>query len=238
MIKVIFLDLDNTLWNHDAAQDKTIESVYDYVKVIHPISEDKDAFAKVYDHCNDKVWDAYKKGKLDHEAVRINRFVDLLGHYHISDRDLAIKLNELYVSIYPTWTFLIEGARELLETLKGTYPLGIITNGFPETQAVKLEKSELKKYFTWIIYSGEVGKAKPHPEIFEYAMKEADIAPQEVVFIGDDFEGDIIGAKDVGMKTIWFNSKGKKEPRKDQYADYTISTLEPICDIVKSLESC
>lgn len=238
MIKAIFLDLDNTLWNHDAAQRKTIKKVYDYLRETHKIGDDKDKFAEVYDHCNDKVWYEYKQGKLNHEEVRINRFIDLLGRYNIFDRDLAVKLNELYISIYPTWPILVEGARELLEELKEKYPLGIITNGFPETQEVKLNKSDLKKYFKWIVYSGEVGKAKPHPEIFEYAIKKANILHEEALFIGDDFEGDIIGAKDVGIKTIWFNPKGKEEPRKDKYSDYIVSTLKQISDIVKSQESC
>ncbi|NLM13759.1 MAG: noncanonical pyrimidine nucleotidase, YjjG family [Epulopiscium sp.] len=238
MIKAIFFDLDNTLWDHDKAQEKSIESVYEYLKKLCFISDDKETFAKIYNYCNDKVWDAYKKGKLGHSEVRINRFIDLLEHYNIKNRDLAIELNKLYISIYPTWTFLVEGAKELLEELMERYPLGIITNGFPETQAIKLEGSDLKKYFKWIVYSGEVGKAKPHPEIFDYAMDQAHVLHEEILFIGDDFEGDIIGAKEVGIKTIWFNPEGKEEPRQKQYADYTVSSLKQISDIVKSQESC
>ena len=238
MIKAIFFDLDNTLWDHDKAQEKSIESVYEYLKKHHPIPDDKDTFAKIYTYCNDKVWDAYKKGLLKHEEVRINRFIDLLEHYDIRDRELAITLNELYISIYPTWTFLVEGAKELLEELIEKYTLGIITNGFPETQSIKLERSDLKKYFKWVIYSGEVGKAKPHPEIFDFSMKKAHILHEEALFIGDDFEADIVGAKIVGLETIWFNPKGKAEPRQDQYADYIVSSLKQISDIVKFQESC
>ncbi|HHW68524.1 MAG TPA: noncanonical pyrimidine nucleotidase, YjjG family [Epulopiscium sp.] len=238
MIKAIFFDLDNTLWDHDKAQRRTIERVYEYLIQLHPIPDDQDTFARIYDGCNAKVWDAYKKGELKHEEVRINRFIDLLGRYNIADRDLAITLNELYLSIYPTWTFLVEGAKELLDELTERYPLGIITNGFSETQVMKIDRSGLKQYFKWIAYSGEVGKAKPHPEIFAYAMNQAHILHEEALFIGDDFGADIIGAKDAGMKTIWFNPKGKEEPEKDQYADYTVSSLKEISDIVKSLESC
>lgn len=237
MLKAIFLDLDNTLWNHNAAQEKSIEKVYDDLIKLFPISDDKATFTKIYDHCNDKVWDEYKKGKLNHEEVRINRFIDLLSRYNISDKELAVKFNQLYLSLYPTWSYLIEGARELLDELNKKYPLGIITNGFPETQSIKLEKSNLIGYFKWIIYSGEVGKAKPHREIFEYALRKANLSNEEVIYIGDDFEGDIIGAKKAGIKTIWFNIENKEEQRK-KYADYIINNLKEISVIVKFLESC
>ncbi|WP_058487013.1 YjjG family noncanonical pyrimidine nucleotidase [Defluviitalea phaphyphila] len=238
MIKTIFFDLDNTLWDHNKAQKYSIEKIYFQLKEFYPSLNNKNDFIKIYDKCNNEVWDEYKKGKLSHHEVRVNRFINLLCHYNIKDKDLAIKLNNLYISIYPTWSFLIDGAKELLEKLYPTYSLGIITNGFSETQNIKLKNSNLKPYFKWIVYSGEIGKPKPHPEIFEYAIKKANIFPKEALFIGDDFTADIIGAKSIGMHTIWFNPKKIKETEKNKYADYEIYSLEEVWNIVKSLETC
>ena len=93
---------------------------------------------------------------------------------------------------------LIDGAKELLEGFKNKYPLGIISNGFPLTQD-KSRKSNVKHYFNWFIYSEAVGKSKPHRKIFEYALGQAKVSKEETIFIGDDFEADIIGAK-AGIK--------------------------------------
>ncbi|NLK20857.1 MAG: noncanonical pyrimidine nucleotidase, YjjG family [Epulopiscium sp.] len=238
MIKAIFFDLDNTLWDHDAAQERTIEKVYDYLNELHPITDTLYTFAKVYNVYNEKAWNEYKKGTVTQERLRVHRFIELLNHYNIYNNDLAIKLNDIYISIYPTWTYLIRGAKELLEELKTKYPLGIITNGVANTQVIKMEKSGLTGYFKWFIYSGEVGKAKPQPEIFKFATKKAHIKEEETLFIGDDFMGDIMGAKALGMKTIWYNPKGERDEEENKYADYIVLNLKEISNIVKSLETC
>ncbi|HOA80173.1 MAG TPA: YjjG family noncanonical pyrimidine nucleotidase [Defluviitaleaceae bacterium] len=238
MLKAIFFDWDNTLWNHDLAQEKTIEKVYDNLIKEYSIPDDKKAFAKIFDECNQKVWDGYKKGELSHAQVRINRFIDLIDRYNIKDKELAMELNEIYLSIYPTWPFLIDGAKELLEGLKNKYPLGIISNGFPLTQDKKVEKSNVKHYFNWFIYSEAVGKSKPHRKIFEYALGQAKVSKEETIFIGDDFEADIIGAKKAGIKTIWFKKQASASNNALEFADYIVTDLNEIADIVKSIETC
>ena len=52
MLKAIFFDWDNTLWNHDLAQEKTIEKVYDNLIKEYSIPDDKKAFAKIFDECS------------------------------------------------------------------------------------------------------------------------------------------------------------------------------------------
>jgi len=245
MIKVIFFDLDNTLWNHNLALKKTIESVYDYLLENYSIPKDKAKFIDMFNECNVKVWTEYKEGKISQKEVRINRFIDLLAFYGISDKDLVIKLDEFYISLYPTWPVLFEGATELLEQLKGKYALGLITNGFPITQEVKLKNANIKHYFNWIVYSEAVGKTKPNKEIFDYALKEAGISGKEAVYIGDEFDVDIIGAKNAGMKTIWVRKQDNRSGKLPEipataslYADYMVTDLKEIVDIVKSIESC
>ena len=72
---------------------------------------------------------------------------------------------------------------------------------------------------------------KPDPEIFRRALGALKIRPEEAVFVGDNPESDIAGAKAVGMKTIWMRDSFWPEPRN---ADAMIGQL---CDLPEVLNS-
>ncbi|MCB0468526.1 MAG: HAD-IA family hydrolase, partial [Aequorivita sp.] len=84
-----------------------------------------------------------------------------------------------------------------------------ITNGFEEVQHLKLHNSGIKKYFSTVTTSEEVGLKKPHPVIFETALMKASVASTQSVMIGDSLEADIIGAQKAGMHTLFFNYRNE-----------------------------
>ena len=103
---------------------------------------------------------------------------------------------------------LIEGAKETIESLKTNCLIGLISNtGRTPGKILRkiLEKYGLAKHFDVLTFSGEVGIRKPHRKIFEDTLANIGIKPQESVHIGDDFNADIIGAKNAGMKAILYN---------------------------------
>mgnify|MGYP001030615699 CR=1 FL=1 len=68
-----------------------------------------------------------------------------------------------------------------------------------------MEKSDLTKYFKTIITSEDAGVKKPNPIIFEYALKKTKALANESIMIGDNWEADIMGAKDAGLDVIFCN---------------------------------
>ena len=98
----------------------------------------------------------------------------------------------------------------MLEYLLPKYKLHIITNGFEEIQTKKLEKSNIAHYFHNIVTSESVGVKKPNPIIFNHALKLANTTPENSMMIGDNYEADILGAHQIGMKTIFFNYHQEK----------------------------
>src|SRR5690606_16096751 len=92
--------------------------------------------------------------------------------------------------------------------------LHIITNGFAEVQEGKLKNSGIAHYFDVIMDSEKAGFKKPNPVIFEKAMSLANVQPEKALMVGDNYEVDILGAKNVGMHTLYFNPlipKNKKD---------------------------
>jgi len=91
------------------------------------------------------------------------------------------------------------------------YKLGIISNMIlPGVLLERLLRSEgLREFFGPVITSSETGYIKPHPRIFERALDAGNWRPEEALMVGDTYHQDIIGARSVGMRAIWLNSRGE-----------------------------
>jgi len=138
--------------------------------------------------------------------------------------------------------------RDTLSTLKDDFglKLGMISN-FTDLKAIYdfLTHLGIKYFFDVIVVSCDVGMRKPHHHIFETALKQAGVRSAESVFVGDDIECDIAGAKNMGMVTIQVESSAP--PPIDQRAkvrqrdvppcrpDYKISSIFEVVEIVQSL---
>ena len=128
---------------------------------------------------------------------------------------LISKLTVDYINHLSDFNYLIPNALTILEKFHLNYNMHIITNGFKEVQKKKLEKSGLLKYFKTITISENIGFKKPSKEIFLHAITKANTVIENSVMIGDNFNADIIGAKSIGMKAIYYNFHKIKEQQLD-----------------------
>jgi HAD superfamily hydrolase (TIGR01509 family) len=71
-----------------------------------------------------------------------------------------------------------------------------------------VEALGLGKYIKHVVISGVVGHSKPHPEIFNIALRRAAVEPQETLHIGDLFEADVVGARSAGIEGILIDREG------------------------------
>lgn len=98
-------------------------------------------------------------------------------------------------------------AKNVLGALRDAgYLLAIVSNtGMTSgiTFREYLKKLGINEYFHTMIFSDEVGVAKPSTSIFELALKDMKVEASNVVHIGDDQKNDVAGAKLAGMQTIW-----------------------------------
>jgi putative hydrolase of the HAD superfamily len=116
--------------------------------------------------------------------------------------------------------------------LSKKYILAIISNAISEIPRETIEKSDLNKYFTKIVISRDLGIRKPDPDIFNFTLSSIGVKPEESIHIGDSLYEDILGAKNVGMKTIWIN---KDNGGFSVLPDYRIHSLEELPAIFKKI---
>ena len=110
--------------------------------------------------------------------------------------------------------------------------MGVVSNttnpGFMKEN--EMHAAGLKPYFEFAIYSSETPYRKPHPSIFELAIESLNMKPEEILFVGDNIFLDVIGAKNVGMKSAWINRDHKNIPAGCE-PDYELYSLKDLLQI-------
>jgi putative hydrolase of the HAD superfamily len=119
--------------------------------------------------------------------------------------------------------------RHILEKLsqKGL-KLGIISNFYGNIEAL-CQEFGMKPYLNVILDSTVVGMKKPDAKLFGLALEQLKLAPEQVAFVGDSFERDIIPAKSIGMQTFWIIG-GDRDlvPPNPAKVDRVIKSLEDL----------
>lgn len=87
------------------------------------------------------------------------------------------------------------------------YRLGLVSNRTHPCQEL-LVQLKLDHYFDLALVAGEVNCWKPEPCVFEHALKSLDLAPMQVVYVGDNYYADVVGARQAGLIPILIDPDG------------------------------
>jgi len=127
------------------------------------------------------------------------------------------------------------GVPELLAELSQRFRLGIISDTWltPGEQVRQLmRKHSLLKCFSATVFSDETGFLKPHPRQFRIALQAVGTEAGETVHVGDSEARDVIGAKQLGMKTVLLDHACSKE---DSQADAIIAHISRFKQVIREL---
>ena len=204
MYKVLFFDLDDTLWDTRSNGRESMEEVF-YEYKFDRFFPSFNAFYDIYFPHNCMLWQQYREGKITKDELIIQRLYYPLRDHIEYDREFLLTLNEVFLDRTTTKKKLLPDAMEILEYLSPMYEMYIISNGFEEVQSRKMDHSGLTPFFRDMILSDHIGENKPHPAIFEYALKKADYASDDVLMIGDSWDADMIGARNAGIDQCWYD---------------------------------
>lgn len=209
----IFFDLDHTLWDTDRNSAESLKELFSEMEIEQKGNCCFDDFLSVYRNHNNRLWGLYAENKVGRDAVRSHRFLQTFRDFGIDDNECASQLAEAFISRTPYKKHLIEGAHQLLTYVRERYKLSVITNGFRETQHIKLKGTDLTGYFEHIIISEEVGYHKPDPYIFRHAMEVSGAkAPENCMMVGDTLPTDVLGALNAGWKAVHYSPSGEMHP--------------------------
>lgn len=227
--KSLFIDLDDTLWDTYHNNKECLEELY----AAHHFDRyyaSFEAFFDIYWPHNNLLWEQYRNNEIDRMTLIVERFRYMLRPMGIEDKDAVLAINNDFLQRTTRKTRLVPGAIELLEYLRPSYRLYILSNGFREVQFKKLSNSGLAPYFEKMILSEDACIQKPHKGIFDFALKNTNSRRSETLMIGDSWEADIVGAHNSKIDQLWLNSEGL--PAKGFTPTYTVRSLEEIKSIL------
>lgn len=130
----------------------------------------------------------------------------LLEDLGIQDEPLREALVEA-TRISANWCDIRPGTREMLQKIAERHKLGVISNADGKISEV-LARCGIADCFLTITDSGLVGYEKPHPAIFEAAVREMGVELKESLYVGDVYSVDYLGATRAGMQAILFDVAG------------------------------
>ena len=105
------------------------------------------------------------------------------------------------------WDQILPGTRDALERIRQDYAIAVISNADGRIDAV-LRRCGIADCFQSITDSGIVGHEKPHPEIFQAALREMRAEAAESLYVGDVYSVDYVGANNAGMEAVLFDVAG------------------------------
>ncbi len=151
--------------------------------------------------------------------------------FPVPDASLRAALRAMYTITQANW-YTEEDAIPTIEKLrKNGYHIAYLSNGGDDenTQAV-IDKGGLRPFAEFILSSAAFGIRKPHPSIFQAGLAHFGLRPEETVMVGDTLEADILGANQLGMKSIWITRRAHRDHDKEKLIrpDLTLATLREI----------
>ncbi len=162
------------------------------------------------------------------------------GYSEVPDEIIDSALEAMYSVSQAYWKLEVDTLPTLQKILEGGYRLGLISNASDDADVQTLvDKANLRPYFEVILSSAAVGIRKPHPHIFEIALKALETRPTRSAMIGDTLGADILGAQNAGMFAIWITRRADV-PSNRAHADTiqpdaVITTLSELPDLLEEL---
>lgn len=226
----LYFDLDHTLWDFDANSAVVLEILFHDFQLSEKLQVNFDEFRTSFEAINEKLWDRYRKGFINRETLRWKRFWLTMLEFKYANETLSRQLSDTYLTLLPQQKLLLPHAIEVLDYCAGKgYPMHIITNGFETTQYQKLQHAGIQQYFDKVITSEGSMSLKPHPAIYDYAMRHTGGSHASSLMIGDNWEVDILGAMNVGMDQVYYNPASKVV---DGAPTFQITCLKELMEIL------
>jgi putative hydrolase of the HAD superfamily len=171
----------------------------------HGVAPEPKRFTVTYREVAQQFLEKAKQDGIEtHNRFWISAALAKMG-FHVPPDDPRISQGvEAYFSIFLPHCRLVPHTLEMLTAVKRRYPLGLLSN-FTHGPAARviINGMGLTPFFDVVLISGELGYRKPHRQVFERLVRSLGTDPHQVLYVGDDPEADIMGARRAGLRSAW-----------------------------------
>jgi HAD superfamily hydrolase (TIGR02253 family) len=222
MIKAVIFDLDNTLVDFMAMKNQAIDAAIRAMRdagLNLPAEEIRRRIDAIYAEQGIEFQSVFDQLLYDEFSV-----VDykILASGIIAYRRAREAALVPYPHVYMT----------LMSLMKMNLKLGVVSDAPGREAWLRLCYLNLHHIFDVVVTFDDTHARKPNPEPFTEALKRLGVLPEESLMVGDWAERDVLGAAQVGMKTV-FARYGDTFGTVVSHADYEVDDISRVVEIVK-----
>jgi putative hydrolase of the HAD superfamily len=223
-VRAVCLDVDDTLVDFGGAALAALE---------HVLGAPADG--ALWHQLTEHHYGRYLAGAVDFPTMQLDR---LAGVYAATGRAVPADLVEVdgrrLVELRARLRLFDDVAACLAELRAAGLHVAVVSNSDGPHQRAKLAAAGLEDAFDAVVVSGEVGVAKPAPEIFRHACTELGVTPAETVHVGDKLDTDARGARDAGLHGVWLDRAGVGGELPDRV--HRVRGLDEVAGLVRTLD--
>ena len=220
-IKVVTLDLDNTLWDIEATKIIAEKNMRLWMRDNVPKAL---AIYKSYStsEIRGKVLADNPTQIHNLTFLRVEVLFQVIKASGVAGAQARIFAKEAFAVFFKGRNNVVffPGALEMLELLSHRYKLFSLTNGNADVEQVGIAK-----FLAGAVSSADVGASKPSREMFEAVINKAGVNADQCIHVGDHLTDDIEGANNAGMHTIWVNMTHHASADNEAKADIEVTSL-------------
>lgn len=215
--RYLLVDNDNTLMDFDRAEALALAQTLRDLGL--PADE---AVCRLYHGINDALWKALERGETTQQALKVERFHQLLAELNRQDIS-AEAAAETFALRLGEHAELLPGALELLDGLRGKMRIALVSNGVSAIQRSRLSRCPFTPWLDAVMISEEIGASKPDPAMVEAALTALGCEDKaQAVLLGDSLTADIPAAVSAGIDSIYLDRHG----RPSALPTYTVRSLD------------
>ncbi len=229
----IIFDLDDTLYDLSDPFRRAHSEIFS--EMLGEECEELFRMSRIY---SDEVLALEKEGKISSKDAfyrRIHRTYQDVGLD--LERAIADRFEEIY-RYYQKHIVMPEEIKKVLDYCNNAgHCMALLTNGNRKGQGVKIKALNLLHWFSGenIFVSEITGYHKPALGTFHYVQEHLNVKPQQIWYVGDTYDVDVLGGKRAGWNVIWFNHRKRPVPE-DNKADFVVYKAEDILEVIIKLE--
>lgn len=222
MIKAIIFDLDNTLVDFMLLKERAIESAINAM-IDSGLDIDFVTAKRLIDEIYNEEGIEYQQ-VFDKMLIRLYNKIDykILSAGIVAYRAAREAALKPYPKVFPT----------LIELIKYGLKLAVVSDAPAREAWLRLSYINFQHLFDVVITYEDTYQRKPSPAPFNLALQKLGLKADECLMIGDWAERDVVGAKAVGMKTV-FARYGDTFNTINPGSDYDISCISELIYIIK-----
>jgi putative hydrolase of the HAD superfamily len=205
-LRAVVFDLDGTLLDHRSSTRAGLTAWLGERGVAFDDAVEQAWFAAEEEH-----FGAWRRGEIEHGEQRRRRMRDFLPAVGLPV-GAGHELDEIFLSYLEAYRQAWRGyddVDEAIELVRGRgLATAILTNGTPELQEAKLAALGLLDSIGPVLCATAIGAKKPDPEAFRQTHQRLGLAPGEVLYVGDEHEVDVLGARAAGLHAVLLDRDG------------------------------